>query len=340
MRAAIFLVKNDDPKYYEKPFNIEGVKKGSYLGIRQVDPNWITPELDNEGAADPASLHFYEPTWWRVNGQRYHKSHLVIARYGEVDDVLKPTYFFGGVSLVQQLANRVYTAERTANETPELALTKRLNIIYTDIAKVSANQQAFENRIKQGARLRTSYGVLVLDKEDEKYEQTDTSLTDFDAITMNLFQLVSSIAKVPATKLLGTTLKGFNATGEYEENNYHEELESIQSDEFEPLLEKHHQLLIASEIAPKYKTGLFETTISWLPLDSTTAKGKAENNKLKGETDASYIAGGVLGPADVRKRLSEDPESGYHGIPIDELPELDEDDGLENEEENTNDPAE
>ena len=29
-------------------------------------------------AANPASPEFYEPTWWRVNGKRVHRSHFVI----------------------------------------------------------------------------------------------------------------------------------------------------------------------------------------------------------------------------------------------------------------------
>ena len=71
-----------------------------------------------EAAGDPAAIDFYEPTYWRVNGNLYHKSHLIITRYSEVADILKPTYIYGGIPLTQMLYEAVYNYERTSNEAP------------------------------------------------------------------------------------------------------------------------------------------------------------------------------------------------------------------------------
>ena len=48
IRIALFQVESEDKDYYLKPFNIDGVKEGSYKGIAQVDPYWITPELERK----------------------------------------------------------------------------------------------------------------------------------------------------------------------------------------------------------------------------------------------------------------------------------------------------
>ena len=56
IRIALFKVESDDPDYYLKPFNIDGIKPGSYKGIVQYDPYWITPELDLEASADPSGI--------------------------------------------------------------------------------------------------------------------------------------------------------------------------------------------------------------------------------------------------------------------------------------------
>ena len=45
----------------EKPYNIDGVKKGSYKGMAVVEPYWITTELDADAATNPSSRHFYYP---------------------------------------------------------------------------------------------------------------------------------------------------------------------------------------------------------------------------------------------------------------------------------------
>jgi len=101
IRVALFSVDIKDIKkkkeYYAKPFNIDGVKPGTYNGIVQIDPEWITPELDLRALNDPTSAHFYEPTFWRTaNGLRIHRSHLSIFVNGEVTDMLKPMYQYGG----------------------------------------------------------------------------------------------------------------------------------------------------------------------------------------------------------------------------------------------------
>lgn len=318
IRIMLFLVDGVD---YELPFNPDGVKPGSYKGMSQIDPLWITPELDMTSVGDPASPDFYEPTWWRVNGQKIHKSHLVIARGPQVPDALKPTYQFAGISVPQQVFERVYAAERVANEAPELAMTKRMTILQVDADKAFANQKVFEEKMEWWTLFRDNYGVKVVG-ENETVTQIDTALNDFDMLIMTQYQLVCSIGNCPSTKILGTSPKGFNATGEYEESNYHEELESIQEHDLTPVIDRHHQLCILSEIAPKYNNGkVFETTVAWKPTDSMTAKEQAELNKQKADTDAVLADRGAIDGRDIRARLIKDPDSGYANLSLDDLPE-------------------
>ena len=69
--------KNTNPDFdYSKPFNPDEFKGGKYAGIAQIDPNRLSPEFENDDLMDPASINYLNPTWWNVNGQRIHKSHL------------------------------------------------------------------------------------------------------------------------------------------------------------------------------------------------------------------------------------------------------------------------
>jgi len=328
IRIAMFKVETDDPDYYYKPFNPDGVVEGSYKGISQIDPYWITPQLDAEAAGDPSSIHFYEPTWWNIAGKLVHRTHLVIYRTEEVPDILKPFYVYGGIPIPQKIMERVYAAERTANEAPMLALTKRTDVINVDLSAAvmsgptqSSGAPGFAQRIQNWVYNRDNYGVKVLG-EDETMQQFDTSLADLDAVIMTQFQLVAAAANVPATKLFGTQPKGFNSTGQYEESNYHEFLEGIQAHGCSPLLERHHLLLVRSVIAPKYNIPVFETTVTWKPLDAMTAKEKAEMNKMKAETGSTLMNSGAIDGEDERQRIINDPDSGYTGI-SEEMPEPD-----------------
>lgn len=319
IRVAMFKVESDDPGYYFKPFNPDGITPGSYKGISQIDPYWVTPQLDPESAGDPASIHFYEPTWWNIAGKLVHRTHLIIYRTEEVADILKPSYIYGGIPIPQKIYERVYAAERTANEAPMLALTKRLDVLKCDLTQALAQEISFAERLQRFTALRDNFGVKAIGLEEEM-EQFDTTLADLDAVIMTQYQLVAAAANVPATKLLGTTPKGFSATGEYEEANYHEMLESLQNQALTPLIERHHLLLIRSEIIPKHGGEVFETAVEWEPLDAMTAKEKAEINKMKAETGAVLMGSGAIDGTDERERVIKDPESGYTGLPDDVEP--------------------
>jgi phage-related protein (TIGR01555 family) len=169
---------------------------------------------------------------------------------------------------------------------------------------------------------RDNYGIKALGL-DESMQQFDTSLTDLDAVIMTQFQIVAAAANIPAVKLMGTTPKGFNATGEYEEANYHEELESIQKHDLTPLIERHHLLLIRSEIAPLFNVEPFPTTVTFNSLDAMTAKEQAELNKMKAETDNTLMQAGAIDGQDIRDRIVNDPKSGYNGIE-EQVPEMEE----------------
>lgn len=307
IRVAIFEVDSEDPKYYEKPFNIDGVTEGSYRGISQVDPYWMTPLMTGESTNNPSSIHFYDPEFWVISGKKYHRSHLIIARGPQPADILKPTYIFGGIPLTQRIYERVYAAERTANEAPLLALNKRTTAIHVDVAKAMSDETSFISKLMFWVKYRDNHAVKVLGK-DETMEQFDTNLSDFDSIIMNQYQLVSAIAKTPSTKLLGTSPKGFNATGEFEMVSYHEELESIQEHVYDPLLDRHYAISLRS-------MGLdVKVSIVWNPVDSITTKERADLNDKKADTDQKNITMGAVSPDEVRQRLRDDRHSGYNRL--------------------------
>jgi hypothetical protein len=85
------------------------------------------------------------------------------------------------------------------------------------------------------------------------------------------------------------------------------------------LLDRHHLLLIRSEIAPKYNLEPFNTTVTWKPVDAMTAEELAALNKLKAETGQVLITSGAIDGNDERGRIIADPESGYSGMEDEEI---------------------
>lgn len=304
-RIAYFRVASTDPDYYQKPFNLDGVTPGSYGGIVQIDADDATPLPTDSNLDDPSHPEYYKPTFYQIGRRVFHRSHLFVFIPYPVANRLKPAYRFFGVSVPQRIYERVYGAERSANEAPQLAMTKRL-------VSAQVSEQALDSpeALRRGmaffAETRDNYGVYA-HGPNETITQQDTSLTDVDTVIMTQYQLVAAAASVPATKLLGTSPKGFAATGEYEESVYREHLEGLQAT-LTPLMERHYQIALRAR-------GIKDTVvIKWNPLDSPTAVEWAAINYQKAQTAALYVDKMIIDNDEARQALALDENSDFYGI--------------------------
>ena len=306
IRISIFKVRSNDPDYYKKPFNLDSVGVGCYEGISQVDPIWCAPQFESQNVSDPSLIDFYEPDYWMIGNKLYHKSHLVITRYAEVPDILKPTYQFGGLSIPQLIWERVYAAERSANEGPQLLMTKRFNIIKTVLEAVGADPESLAAKYQEIAELRDNYGLFVMGTADG-YEQHETALSDVDTVIMTEYQLVAGVAEMPVTKLLGTTPKGFQSTGEHETDNYNVLCAGIQEHHCDPLLERHYELACRHLWGEDY-----DIEIEWNPLDEPSEAELSDVQLKKAQTRQINQTLGNVSPQENREAIKADPESGYN----------------------------
>lgn len=291
---------------YKKPYSIDKVKKGSYKGMVVVEPYWVSPQLDSGAVSNPMNVGFQEPTWWRMpDGTVVHKSWCIKKCNSELPDILKPTYYYGGVPLTQKIYERVYAAEKVANEAPQLALTKRMLIADANIANLMANPEECQSILNLVQWARDNFSVWFKNPDDQ-VSQIDTSLTDFDALVMTQYQLVASIADMPATKLLKTQPKGFNATGEYEQKDYIQSLQAIQEQDYLPILKMHYELFTKS-----FYGELVDLSIVFNPIDTPTEKETAEVAKIWSDIDSNYIASGVVSADEIRDIRRSEEGSAY-----------------------------
>src|SRR5690606_5033436 len=180
-RLVLFVVSSENPDaYYKAPFNLDGIEPGTYRGMSQIDPNWVAPVLTEDNVRDPASRTYYEPTYWRVGDRIIHRSHLHIFVPYPVPDFLKPSYNYLGMPVPQRIMERVYAAERSANEGPQLLMTKRTTTLQVSDAAL-VNRDALEKNIRAWTALRDNYGVKVNGPE-ENMQQYDTALADVDTV--------------------------------------------------------------------------------------------------------------------------------------------------------------
>ena len=312
IRIMLPEVTYADPQALSKPFNIDGVSPGSYKGWSQIDPYWCVPIVSAESTI-PGNQNFYVPEWWQIGSRRVHKSHLIILKGPEVADILKPSYYFGGLPLTQQIYEAVYNAIMMSREAPKLAQSKRRMFMKGNTDAMVMDYQAAKNVMEQITRLANNYSIHMIGRDDEIL-QTDTSLTDIDTIMMSEFQLVAGISRVPATKFLGTSPKGFNATGEYEMRSYHEKLESDQ-EAVRDFIHRHSELVWASEIRPiqpDMRPVRFTVSFNSPDTPSDTERGAIE--QAQATALGLYADKGAIDGIDIRNIQRNNSDSILFGI--------------------------
>jgi hypothetical protein len=135
------------------------------------------------------------------------------------------------------------------------------------------------------------------------------------------------VSRIPLVKLLGISPAGLNASSEGEIETFDDTINAAQEAQIRPNLTRllHFvQLSLWGQVDP----GI---TFTFVPLSDLTPKEKAEVEKIEAETDDIRVNGGVLDPAEVRKRVANEPDTPYHGIDVDKVPNLleEEEQGLE-----------
>ena len=114
-----------------------------------------------------------------------------------------------------------------------------LEHIWDELQKRSetSQKQKILNMLSEENRMRTSYGLQLLSKDDslENYSYNFAGLPEvYEAFMLD----VAGAAEIPATKLFGRSPQGMNATGESDLRNYYEMIAGLQERLLRPALER------------------------------------------------------------------------------------------------------
>lgn len=287
------------PYSYADPYNPDMIEPGSYKGFAVVDPIWITYDFNTDEFLDPISPSFQIPTWINTHNRRIHHTWCIRVLNSEVPDILKPSYYYAGLSLTQQLYERVWCADKLANEAPLLAMTKRLLIADGNLEQMIGDPRHTNIFFKAINYFRDNFSIFVK-KPSMNVTQLDTSLADLAPLTSYEYQLVAGISQIPVTKLFKNVPTGLQSTGEYEWDDYAQTLRFIQVNDYTPLLRKHFELYIASYY-PERKD--LKLDIEWNPIDVPKEKEQIQMASQLGNSIGSLCSQGVIAVSEGRNML-------------------------------------
>lgn len=307
---------------YSEEYSPDKVTPDSFKGFAVVEPQWLTYEFDAESSMDPTSPNFYIPTWIvKPDGTKIHRSWVIRCINAEVPDILKPTYYFGGIPLTQMLYERVWCADKIANEAPLLAMTKRLLIADGNMEQMIAQPQKANIFFKAINYFRDNWSVFVK-KPSAQVQQIDTSLSDLTPLTMSQYQLAAAIAQMPVTKLMKNVPTGLQSTGQYEWDDYAQLLNGIQQNWLKPLLERFYELYSRSHYwhEGEQRTDI-KLAVEFNPIDLPKVSEKTQQGSSQASMVGGLVNAGIVTVGEARAILRKTENSFFDPVGP-EVPEI------------------
>lgn len=295
------------------------VKPGSLLSFTPVEAMWTSPSAYN--AIDPTAPDFYKPRQWFMLGKEVHASRLLTIITRPVPDMLKPAFNFSGISLSQLAEPYVNNWLRTRQSVADLINNFSITILKTNMGQVlqgDCDGTDVFARADMFTLTRSNRGLMMVDKAEEELDQINTPLSGLHELQAQSQEHMCSVSRIPAMILTGISPSGLNASSEGEIRAFYDWVSSQQETFYKPPMWICIQLLMLhlwGEIDPTI-------TFEFNPLWQVSAMDAATIRLNNANADAVYLDRSVVSPEETRDRLAKDPDSGYSGIDVDDLPEV------------------
>lgn len=299
--GGAFIYINTDDTNLSLPLyiNEKTASTNKITGLTVIEPWQAAPVQVN--TFNPLKNNYMQPDLWWVLGasSTVHKTRLIPIVFYSVPDLIKPLYNYLGLPLSFYMKNYVSNADTVRQSISDLVLRFRTKIIKTTAQKIADPQT--QARVKYMNATSNNLATLLLAK-DEEWIETVTSLSGMDNLLSQMYELMTASTRgIPVTKLLGLSPRGFNATGEYDENNFYDVIDGYASSVVIPAMEKVAEYILC------FKAGVLdEPKYTFNPRKQIKQKEQAEINNLKADYVSKLIMSGVVTGKDAIRAISED----------------------------------
>jgi hypothetical protein len=243
-----------------------------------------------------------------------------------VTDMLKPAFNFGGMSMSQLAEPYVDNWLRTRQSVSDLINNFSIVVVKTSMDSVlqggddTTAAGDLMDRIELFTLMRSNKGAMVVDKDKEEVEMLNTPLSGLSELQSQAQEQMCSVSHTPSVELLGIAPSGFGNVAEGEIRTWNDWVMSI----WEAYWRKPIETVVNILQIIKYGEIDSDIIVTPQPLYQMTPKELAEIRTADSTTDGSYLDRGVVDAIEVREKLARNPESGYQGLDITKVPEVEE----------------
>lgn len=261
-----------------------------------------------EAETDVTSEFYGQPSYYEVAGAngvpvQIHPSRMVRFLGAPVLDRRSVGNEPWGDSVLQSVYDALRNAGSAQGHIAALIPEAKVDIIYVpglgEHTKTQAGRDKLTARFTYANTMKSIINAVLLDGNGksgpdaggEKWEQKQISFAQLPELLQQYLSIASAAADIPATRMLSTSPKGLNATGDSDMRNHYDNCAARQRTELQPALNRLDEVVIRSALGNRPPSIYYE----WAPLWGLTEKEQAEVFKMKAD-GARALAGAKGGP--------------------------------------------
>ena len=298
------IIENGDPDL-RQPININSVKKGMFRGLNVVEAEFAPAA--GVITQDPTSPNYLMPEFYSITGAT--NTQLPHSRVIRFDGLELPRREFMAnrwwhQSVLDSVYNDLSNAILTSNSIAGLMHEINLDIVSVkglSNALATGQESQIKKRFETMAFIKSMYHMTVMDADEEFNSRTAPAAGLGDLID-KFYGILSAVSGVPATRFMGESPGGLNATGTSDLKNYYDEIKDKQVCELGPALSKIDEL-VSRSIWGEPNEDVHSYT--WNPLEQESQLERATREFTDAQRDQIYLQNGVITEAQVATELQQ-----------------------------------
>lgn len=169
-------------------------------------------------------------------------------------------------------------------------------------------EQRLQNRFGTANLMKSMFSILMLDKEEE-WQQVTRTFTGIPEIIQQFMMMVCGAGDIPATRFMGQSPQGMNATGDSDQENYYDKVSTTQEVEIQPNITTLDDVICISALGEK-PDGIH---YNWNPLWQMSDAQMADIEVKRSVVMTADVNAGLIDPQVLQKaRENQLIESGFY----------------------------
>ena len=303
--TAFIVLSVDDGQTPDKPLDIEAIRPGGLRHIKTVDRHRLS-NADVIPIQDPMSVNFGMPEFYRFNETSVKIHHTRMLRFDGVtlpfDEFRRNNYCSD--SVLSRLYDSITNFNTVANSAASMVYETNVDILkiqgFMGYLSSAEGESMLRKRASLSGMMKSFNNMLMIDNE-ESIEKKSNSFSGLPELLDRYALYLSSASDIPATRLLGSSASGFNATGQGDLKNYYDTVRSIQKRDYKPLLDYADKIMAKSLGLPDESDMEYEFN----SLFQMTPKEKSDIQYVNAQRDAIYIDREIVKESTVARELKQ-----------------------------------